>query len=163
MRELKMAEKTRPRRRFFTVDEANARLPLVRAIVADMVALARDVLDRRQRLSSLLEGRKASSGDAYTDELRSMQKTLDRDAERLQEFAQELKDLGVEAKGAVEGLVDFPSQLDGREVCLCWRLGEPEVLYWHELEAGFAGRQPLVISAGVDAGEHPQTGNGEHE
>ncbi len=81
-RKNKMAEKTRPRRRFFTVDEAECsfavgsrhRLPIWSPWLAN-------VLDRRQRLSSLLEGRKASSGDAYTDELRSMQKTLDRDSD----------------------------------------------------------------------------------
>ena len=49
-----------------------------------------------------------------------------------------------------EGLVDFPSRLDGRTVFLCWRLGEPEVLHWHELDAGFAGRQPLVAGSVAD-------------
>lgn len=53
-----------------------------------------------------------------------------------------MKALGVELKG-FDGLCDFPSQRDGREVYLCWRLGEPEVHYWHELHTGFAGRQPL--------------------
>ena len=51
--------------------------------------------------------------------------------------------LTVEPKGAAEGLVDFPAMLNGRLVYLCWKLGEPEVQYWHDLEAGFQGRQPL--------------------
>ena len=56
----------------------------------------------------------------------------------------------MEPKGAVEGLVDFPAEMDGRIVYLCWKLGEPEVLHWHDLESGFAGRQSLV--AGVSHG-----------
>jgi hypothetical protein len=56
----------------------------------------------------------------------------------------ELRELGVEMKGMDIGLVDFPGEIDGRPVCLCWRLGEPAVAHWHELDAGYAGRQPLV-------------------
>jgi len=58
--------------------------------------------------------------------------------------------LGVEPKNGPEGLVDFPAVLDGRPVYLCWKLGEPEVLHWHDLDAGFRGRQPLT--AGSAAG-----------
>jgi hypothetical protein len=54
----------------------------------------------------------------------------------------------LEPKNALEGLVDFPSKMDDRTVLLCWKLNEPEVLYWHELEDGFQGRQPLVVSSG---------------
>jgi hypothetical protein len=54
--------------------------------------------------------------------------------------------LGVEPKGG-DGLVDFPALWDGRLVYLCWKLGEPEVLYWHEIDAGFAGRQPLTADS----------------
>ena len=139
--------KGRERQRFFTVEEANARLPLVRAITEDMVELASDFVDRKQRLEALLENRKPTAKDAYSEELVEMQKTLERDSQRLRGYARELQELGVEPKGAMEGLVDFPAWVDGREVCLCWRLGEAEVLFWHELEAGFAGRQPLVASA----------------
>ena len=73
------------------------------------------------------------------------------DAERLQDYIDELRRLGLEPKGAIEGLVDFPSIIDGKLVYLCWKLGEPEVTHWHELDAGFAGRQSLV--AGVSAGD----------
>ena len=61
----------------------------------------------------------------------------------MHEYEQELKNLGIELKDYYTGLIDFPCWMDGREVYLCWRLGEPEVAYWHELEAGFAGRQKL--------------------
>jgi hypothetical protein len=141
--------------RTFTIEQANAMLPLVRAITGDLTALARDVMERRHRLSLLTGGRNLKSGDPYSDELAQMETDLERDVRRLQEYVGELHELGVEAKGAVEGLVDFPCQMDGRLVYLCWKLGEPEVLYWHDLDAGFAGRQPLTAgsSLGEDASE----------
>jgi hypothetical protein len=64
----------------------------------------------------------------------------------------ELRQLGVEAKGH-DGLVDFPTIVDGRRAFLCWKLGEAEVSYWHELDAGFAGRQPLAVTAARRASE----------
>jgi hypothetical protein len=85
-----------------------------------------------------------------------MEADLERDTLRLQGYVEELRDLGVEPKGAIEGLVDFPAQIDGRLVYLCWKLGEPEVLYWHEIDAGFAGRQPLT--AGSVSGDYDGQG-----
>lgn len=133
--------------RLFTIDQANSMLPLVRAITGDLSSLARDVMERRHRLALLTAGRDLKPGDPYSDELAQMEGDLERDAIRLQGYVDELRELGVEPKGAVEGLVDFPCEMDGRIVLLCWRLGEPEVLYWHDLEAGFAGRQPLTAGS----------------
>ena len=77
------------------------------------------------------------------------------DAKSLQGYVDELRELGVEPKGAVEGLVDFPSKMDGRVVYLCWKLGEPEVLFWHDLDSGFGGRQPLTAGS-VSGGFEPE-------
>jgi hypothetical protein len=133
--------------RVFTIEQANAMLPLVRAICSDLSTLASDVLERRHRLALLTAGRELKTGDPYSDELAHMEAELERDARRLQEYVEELRQLGVEPKGAVEGLVDFPCQMDGRVIYLCWKLGEPEVLYWHDLESGYAGRQPLTAGS----------------
>jgi hypothetical protein len=132
--------------RLFTIEQANAMLPLVRAITSDLAALARDVVERRQRLAILIAGRELKKGDPYSDELAQIETDLTLDSQRLVEYMDELKALGVEPKGAMEGLVDFPAEMEGRIVFLCWKLGEPEVLHWHDLEAGFAGRQSLVAS-----------------
>jgi hypothetical protein len=64
-------------------------------------------------------------------------------ARELDGYQRELEDLGIQLKDRRLGLVDFPSEMGGRPVLLCWRLGEPEVQFWHEVDAGFAGRQPL--------------------
>lgn len=149
--------------RLFTIEQANAMLPLVKAITSDLSALATDVVERRHRLALLTTGRDLKSGDPYSDELAQMEGELERDAVRLQEYVDELRALGVEPKGAVEGLVDFPCRIDGRLVLLCWKLGEPEVLYWHDLETGFAGRQPLTaaaISEGFEAAGESFDGDG---
>jgi hypothetical protein len=144
--------------KLFTVEQANQALPLVRAIVKDLVDLSREVFERRQRLTSLQGNRPRTASDVYSEELRQVEQEVERDTERLQEFAEELRALGVEPKSGLEGLVDFPSMMDGRVVYLCWRLGEPEVLHWHELDAGFAGRQPLVVES--SAGGNGATGEG---
>ncbi len=59
-------------------------------------------------------------------------------------YLEELSNVGCVFKGFDDGLVDFHSRIEGRDVFLCWRLGEEEITHWHELDAGFAGRQELV-------------------
>ena len=139
----KTLQKRPAQRRVFTPAEANATLPLVRAIVSDLVGLSRDLAERRQRLSMLMAGKGKKARDPYHEELVQIQKDLEKDMPRLKEYVEELRALGVEPKSGSEGLVDFPAVMSGRNVCLCWKLGEPGVLYWHELEAGYAGRQLL--------------------
>jgi hypothetical protein len=139
--------------RLFTIEQANAMLPLVRAITTDLATLAREVMERRHRVALLTAGRDPKPGDPYSEELAQIEAENEKDSERLQGYVQELQELGVEAKGALEGLVDFPSEMDGRIVYLCWRLGESEVLHWHELDAGFRGRQPLVAGVGSEGFE----------
>lgn len=134
----------------FTVQEANASLPLVRAIASDLMRLSRDVVERRQRLAFLSAGRNRHSHDPYQEELAQIEEELDKDSRQLQEYVEELRQLGVEPQSATEGLVDFPAVLDGRLVYLCWQLGEPEVLYWHECGEGFRGRHPLTVEVGAD-------------
>ena len=131
----------------FTVDEANATLPLVRAIASDLASLSRDVIERRQRLAHLLTGRDLDPSDPYGEELAQIKQQVDQDTERLKGFVNELRDLGVEPKSGPEGLVDFPSMMDGRLVYLCWKLGEQEVEFWHEIDAGFRGRQSLISAS----------------
>ncbi len=130
-------------RKLFTVEEANAVLPLVRSIVKDLAELSREVIERRARVHALLEARPARDNQIYREELEQIQQELEQDVQKIQEYVEELRQLGVEPKNGPEGLVDFPSWMDGRVVYLCWKLDEPEVMYWHELDAGFAGRQPL--------------------
>ena len=153
-----MARKRTEPGRVLTIEQANAALPLVRAIVADLAGLSREVIERRRRLSLLMDGRTPSAGDLYGEELVQIEEELQKDSRRVREYVEELRDLGVEPTSGPDGLVDFPAVLDGRKVHLCWKLGEPEVLYWHEVGAGFRERQPLV--EGSLAGGDPADGQG---
>jgi hypothetical protein len=127
-------------KKYFTPAEANATLPLARSIVKDITELAATLQDRQERLSRLGRG---GMGPAYDEEIATLQEEFERGQERMQEYVRELHGLGIELKDYFTGLIDFPARMNGREVYLCWRLGEPDVAHWHELDAGFAGRQKL--------------------
>ncbi len=146
------------RSRFFTPTSADRALPLVEAITRDVVVRAREYYDRQQRLDLLLEGRDRESQDPYLEELSQVESELQEQAEVLQGFVDELSELGVELKHPLEGLVDFPAWLDGRQVYLCWKLGEDRVRYWHDAEAGFAGRQPTEGLAWSDVDAQSPSG-----
>ena len=151
-----MTTESKSKTKTFTVEQANSMLPLVRAIVSDIAELSRDVFDRRESLEHLLAGRQLEEGDVYSEELAEVQRGLEDDTERLRQYVGELKELGVECKGPTEGLVDFPAIRNGELVCLCWKLDEPRVAYWHETDSGFAGRKPLdpeMLARGSDGAE----------
>ena len=142
-----MSAKLAPRQ-YFSVASANQTLPLVRAIVSDIVELYPEVRDREERLARITRGRlkDARPGDPYSEEVEQVREELERDVERLEGFIDELRNLGVDFKDPIVGLVDFPAMRDGKEICLCWKLGEPSVDFWHTVESGFQGRQQLTES-----------------
>lgn len=132
------------RRIYFTAESANKALPLVRAIVLDIVHQWQVVSELERSLAPFLsEQNRAVPHELYSEELSHRQSQLESEQIRLKELLQELSELGVEIKSVQDGLCDFPSLINGREVLLCWKLGEPHVQYWHEIDAGFAGRQPI--------------------
>lgn len=142
-----MSAKLAPRQ-YFSVASANQTLPLVRAIVSDIVELYPEVRDREERLTRITRGRSkdARPDDPYSEEVEQVRRELERDVERLQGYIDELLELGVEFKDPVMGLVDFPAMRNGEEVCLCWKLGETSVDFWHTIDAGFQGREKLSDS-----------------
>lgn len=127
-------------RRFFTADEANRMLPLVRRIAEDIVH-DYATWQRTLRAAEALAAGTPSPDD--TAQLRAMHAEAQRLATDLEHCLAELASLGVECKGYADGLVDFPAMREGVEVRLCWRVGEPTVAHWHPVDTGVAGRQPL--------------------
>jgi hypothetical protein len=126
--------------RTFTVEQANRMLPLVQRIVADIVKRYAQWRDEVRAFEFAAAASRADLPDERAQVLQSQARTS---AEEIEHFVKELADLGVRVKGFDVGLVDFPSEIDGRIVYLCWKLGEPSVQFWHEIDAGFAGRRPL--------------------
>ena len=124
----------------FTVEQANATLPLVRRIVQDVVTHYRAWNEKLNEIDLV-----AASGRAADNEIASrLESEAQAIARDIEAFRRELGELGIEMKDPGIGLIDFPSMMGSRLVYLCWRLGEPEVGFWHEIDAGYAGRQPLI-------------------
>jgi hypothetical protein len=122
--------------RYYTPELANRALPLVARIVADVKSTA-DLLAR------VIESHQRSERPrdaAWQDELDSQVEPL---AVRWRALFAELSELGVELKDARTGLIDFRARRRGADVYLCWRLGEASVLFWHPLETGLPGREPI--------------------
>ncbi len=117
-----------PSRRF-TLAQADRALPLVQRIAADVVRTH----DHAMHLQGALDQQRAGA----------THKELDAVMDRLQDYVAELTEIGCELKDYRTGLVDFVGRHQGRDVLLCWRLGEESVAFWHEMNAGFAGRRPV--------------------
>lgn len=123
----------------YTVDRANRTLPLVRRIVEDIVREQ----ERWQGAIARLDLLMATSTDTLDLRVAALEKEVQTIARDIDAFQAELEALDIQLKDRRLGLVDFPTELDGRRVLLCWRLGEPSVQFWHDEDAGYAGRQPL--------------------
>jgi len=124
--------------KIFSVEEANALLPTVRHIVESIQRQHNRLLSFQTAARYAAEG--AEQGGGGMSQGASYVAIL----VKLVDLAGELESLGVQLKDYGRGLIDFPSLRDGRVVLLCWQLGEgDEVQWWHDVDAGFAGRQPL--------------------
>ncbi len=123
-------------RKLFDLEKANRTLPLVSRIVRDIVGANTRMREAHLEARRCIENGKTEEAEALQDRLQEI------GFERAS-FIDELEELGIELKDPNQGLIDFPAMLDGRVVYLCWRLGESSIGHWHELSAGFAGRQPV--------------------
>ncbi len=124
--------------KLFTVEEANALLPTVSRVVGAIQRAYRYVTEQQEAARHAAEGAQLGGGGMPGGT--KYVKTL----YNLAENASQLEVLGVQIKDYERGLIDFPSMRDGRVVLLCWQGGEGESIeWWHDLESGFAGRQPL--------------------
>jgi len=129
--------------RTFTPEEANAALAEVRPLTERMVAARLELAEAQRRHAELLATIAGNGGGVDSAELAETGGEVERLAGEVVGAVQRIQDLGAVVKDVDTGLVDFPAVRRGREVLLCWRLGEDEVGYWHDLESGFAGRRPL--------------------
>ncbi|HKG92570.1 MAG TPA: DUF2203 domain-containing protein [Gemmatimonadaceae bacterium] len=136
--------------KLFTPEQADRTLPLVRRIVHDIVAHYRRWAERMREFEVVTSGSDRDRLEPRAEQLRREVQTL---AAEIEGFERELNDLGIELKDYSLGLIDFPAELNGRMVYLCWRLGEPSVRFWHEPATGYRGRRPLYPA--VNAGTSP--------
>jgi len=124
------------RARYYTPDEANALLPILRPMVAGMLEARQRIVDAQPDLWPMLEKAMGNGGSKKAGAVLADFETIQKAVQAIEGFGLQLKDLNT-------GLIDFLSQRNGREVWLCWRFDEPSVAHWHDLDSGFSGRQPL--------------------
>ncbi len=125
--------------RLFTVKEAEATLPLVNRVVGDLLAAYPRWKEAVARYELLTGAARAAEEPA----LQAARELVTRLAEKISDYLVELEQIGCVFKGFEAGLVDFYALKDDRLILLCWKQGEDHITHWHEVDAGFAGRQPI--------------------
>ena len=123
-------------RRYFTLLEANQALESIRPIMDEIQLIRNRIMERQPEIWPAIERSAGNGGNPMLSKLVS-------DFERLDSLLHRIQNMGVLVKDLTTGLLDFPALKDDREVYLCWKYGEHDIRFWHEIEAGFAGRQPI--------------------
>jgi hypothetical protein len=127
---------------YFTREEAEALLPQISVVLRKIQERRRELQQSEEELGAL-RLQAMGNGHHLHERMMELQRELARHIQALQALVNDLKEFGCELKDADSGLIDFLSLRNGDEIYLCWRLGEKRINFWHHLDAGFAGRQPL--------------------
>ena len=129
--------------RLFTLSEAEALLPELIPMLEEIRDAQRELGEAQTEIERLTAPIGGNGHGVKADRIAQARQRVQRNSTTLRQRGLELDARGVELKDPATGLIDFRSRRQGRVVYLCWRLGEPRIDWWHELETGFAGRQPL--------------------
>lgn len=120
--------------KYYTLNEANETLNIVRPMLKEMMDIGEKIRARQPELWAMVQ---KSAGNGGNPELSKLLVEFD----HLDALLHQIQDMGIEVKDLTIGLIDFVGLKDGREIYLCWKYGEDDIRFWHEIEAGFAGRQ----------------------
>ena len=123
--------------KYFSLQQANEALVLIRPWMDEVQSIRREILNHQPEIWSVMA---KSAGNGGNPALNRMVRTFD----RLDALIHGIQDAGALIKDINLGLLDFPALRNGREVYLCWKYGEGDIEFWHEVEDGFAGRQSIV-------------------
>jgi hypothetical protein len=122
--------------KYFTLEEANDALNIIRPLLDDVVEIRNKILANQPEAWPAIEKSAGNGGN------KALSKMVD-DFEKLDALVHQILDTGVQIKDVNSGLLDFSAMREGREVYLCWQDGEDDIAFWHEIDAGYAGRQPI--------------------
>jgi len=125
-----------PEKRYFTLDEANAYVPVLEKWLGNMKDLRARSAALQEELTTVLANVHLNTGGRAASDFAVI-------LHRLQTYTARIREEGILVRDVESGLVDFPSIRAEREVFLCWKLGEENVQHWHELDTGFSGRKPI--------------------
>ena len=120
----------------FTVEEARAALREILPLMEEIMSIRDSILAQQPETWQLVQSSAGNGGSAEASR-------LVKDFDRLDKLVHRILDAGAIIKDLNRGLLDFPAWREGHEVYLCWQYGEPDLLFWHEVADGFAGRQPI--------------------
>lgn len=121
---------------YFTLQEANAALQIIRPLMDEVQRIRAHILEQRPEIWPAMTRAVGNGGNPTLSKLVG-------EFDRLDQIVREILGTGVQIKDINTGLLDFPAWRGDHEVYLCWKFREPEIGYWHEVDAGFSGRQPI--------------------
>jgi hypothetical protein len=122
--------------KFFTVQQANEVVTIIRPLMHQLLEMRASIQEKQPEAWPALEKAAGNGGNKVASKVAL-------EFEKMETLVKAIQGTGALLKDLNSGLVDFLSLRDGREVYLCWRYGEEQIQYWHEIEAGFSGRNPI--------------------
>jgi hypothetical protein len=122
--------------RHFTLPEANAVVNMIRPMLGEIMSIRQVIMRRQPEVWPVVEKAAGNGGSRQASEVAQ-------EFARLDQLVREIHATGVVLKDINQGLVDFLADRRGQDVYLCWRYGEEHIEFWHEIDDGFAGRQPI--------------------
>src|ERR1700690_128721 len=122
--------------RYFTLEEANTALGTIRPLMEEIQSIRNSIISHQPEAWPAIEKSAGNGGNP------TLSKLVD-DFDRLDKLLHRILNSGAQVKDLNTGLLDFPALRGGQEVYLCWKYGEDQIPFWHEMDAGFAGRQPI--------------------
>ena len=131
------------REREFTLEEAHAALRVARPAFLALREAQRQMRSARGELAEL-HARYGGNGRGYESQEQALRERLNELGTEARDRLAELRATGAEVKGLEQGLLDFPARIAGEQAYWCWRVGEPEIAWWHPRNSGFGGRRPIA-------------------
>ena len=129
--------------RFFTLEEANRLLPWLSNLLKEVASIQKQLDISGETLSELDKKSKRNGGSSTDPDRTRIEEEIRSLGERATHLLNQVQARGIIVRDPHRGLIDFPAVREGQEVYLCWLLGEPRIAFWHAMDTGFAGRQPL--------------------
>lgn len=133
----------RAKSRILSLEEANKMLPLLERIDRDIMRVWSQIIQKRSELECLEKSSDSVQASQREDEVRDLKAELNRLIDRINGYIREVESLGCFVEEFKRGVINFPSLYIGRKVFLCWKPGDPQVMYWHELDESYNERSPI--------------------
>jgi hypothetical protein len=130
--------------RTFTLDEAHSLLPILESLLRTALH-AKKLMEEIDAEVQALHHRIFLNGGMFLDIVPLARRKAERarSEQRIKDALAEIDSIGVQVKDLDIGLLDFPCEVEGQTILLCWKLGEKSITHWHGVQEGFAGRKPI--------------------